>query len=70
MTTDTALDRVLRSQESIQQWQDDLYIHLHRNPQLSYVEHQTHDRIAQELRDAGVEDVREHIGGTGLRTVY
>ncbi|WP_153506331.1 amidohydrolase [Cumulibacter manganitolerans] len=62
----SALEKILAAQPSITDWQDDLYIHFHRNPELSFVEHQTHDRIAEELdRLDGVEVVR-HIGETGL----
>lgn len=60
------LEQVLADQEAIQQWQDELYVHFHRNPELSFVEHETHDRIAEELRAIGVDEIEEHIGGTGL----
>lgn len=42
-----------------------LFLHFHRNPELSFLEHQTAARMAQELRDAGVE-VTEGVGGTGV----
>ncbi|WP_134324607.1 amidohydrolase [Cumulibacter soli] len=62
----SAMDRILAAQESIASWQDDLYLHFHRNPELSFVEHATHDKIADELSSmAGVEVVR-NVGETGL----
>ncbi len=42
-----------------------LFEHLHRNPELSYLEVATAARIAQELRTAGA-DVTEGVGGTGV----
>lgn len=62
----TALDRVLAAQQSITEWQDDLYRDLHRNPELSYVERQTHDRIAAELAALPGVEVLTGIGETGL----
>lgn len=43
----------------------DLFEHFHRNPELSFLEHKTAERLAAELRDAGIE-VTEGVGGTGL----
>ncbi len=43
----------------------DLFVHFHRNPELSLVEHQTAARMAKELRSAGF-DVTENVGGTGV----
>lgn len=43
----------------------DLFIWFHENPELSFVEHKTAARMAQELRDLGIE-VTEGVGGTGL----
>ena len=45
----SALEKILAAQPSITDWQDELYIHLHKNPELSFVEHKTHDRIVEEL---------------------
>jgi len=42
-----------------------LFLHFHRNPELSFLENETAARMAQELRDAGVE-VTEGVGGTGV----
>ena len=42
-----------------------LFEHFHRHPELSFRETATAARLAQELRDAGVE-VTEEVGGTGL----
>lgn len=43
----------------------DLYQHLHRNPELSFHEEKTAQRIAKELKQAGFE-VTEKVGGFGL----
>ena len=45
-----------------------LFEHFHRHPELSYREEKTARRLAQELRDAGVE-VTEGVGGTGLACI-
>ncbi|MDY7098303.1 MAG: amidohydrolase [Pseudomonadota bacterium] len=42
-----------------------LFVHFHKNPELSFLESATAARMAQELRDAGVE-VTENVGGTGV----
>ena len=42
-----------------------LFVHFHRNPELSYVEAQTAARMAAELRKAGAE-VTTGVGGTGV----
>ncbi|MFT5139383.1 MAG: amidohydrolase [Lysobacterales bacterium] len=42
-----------------------LFEHFHRNPELSYLEIKTAERLAEELRAAGFE-VTEGVGGTGL----
>ena len=43
----------------------DLFVHFHRNPELSFLEHATAARLASELHDAGF-IVTEGVGGTGL----
>lgn len=42
-----------------------LYIHYHRNPELSFYEKETSKRMAEELRKAGFE-VTEKVGGNGV----
>lgn len=42
-----------------------LFEHFHRHPELSFRETRTAARIAQELRDQGI-DVTEGVGGTGV----
>ena len=42
-----------------------LFDHFHRNPELSLVENETAERMAEELRIAGF-DVTENVGGTGV----
>ena len=42
-----------------------LFEHFHRNPELSFLEHKTAARLADELRKSGVE-VTEGIGRTGI----
>ncbi|WP_322514173.1 M20 aminoacylase family protein [Rhodopseudomonas palustris] len=39
---------------------------LHRNPELLYDVHRTAQRVAARLREAGVDEVHEGIGGTGV----
>jgi hippurate hydrolase len=43
----------------------ELFVHFHRNPELSFREYETAERLAEELRAAGVE-VTEGVGGTGI----
>ncbi len=43
----------------------DLFVHFHRNPELSFLETATAARLAEELRGLGVE-VTEGVGGTGV----
>jgi amidohydrolase len=43
----------------------DLFVHFHTNPELSFQEHATAARMAEELRAAGFE-VTENVGQTGL----
>lgn len=47
---------------------EDLYIHFHQNPELSFKEFETSKRLAAEIRDLGY-DVTEGVGGTGLVAV-
>ena len=42
-----------------------LFVHFHQNPELSFMEHKTAARLAQELESAGVE-VTTGVGGTGI----
>jgi amidohydrolase len=44
---------------------DELYKHLHANPELSNMEKNTATRVAKELREAGFE-VTENVGGYGV----
>lgn len=43
----------------------ELFVHFHRNPELSFREFETAERLASELRAAGV-TVTEGVGGTGV----
>lgn len=43
----------------------DLFVWFHQNPELSFLEHKTAARLADELRTLGVE-VTEGVGGTGI----
>ncbi|WP_374764866.1 amidohydrolase [Yunchengibacter salinarum] len=43
----------------------DLYVHLHQNPELSYQEKDSMERVARELSDVGF-DVTTGVGGHGL----
>lgn len=55
--------------EAVQQDYDEylwpLFDHFHRNPELSLIEHETAERMAEELQAAGFE-VTEGVGGTGV----
>lgn len=44
---------------------EQLYIHCHQNPELSFYEYETAKRMAAELRQAGFE-VTENVGGNGV----
>ena len=43
----------------------ELFVHFHRNPELSFLESNTAARMAAELREVGL-DVTEGVGGTGV----
>ncbi len=45
---------------------DQLFVHFHRNPELSFREEQTANRLARELLDAGVPEVTTGVGRTGV----
>ena len=47
---------------------EDLFIHFHQNPELSFLESATANRMASELRALGY-DVTEGVGGTGVVAV-
>lgn len=57
----TAADRVLNDYPEIRQWQEDLYLDLHRHPELSMQENRTAQVIADTLTSQGFEV--QHIGG-------
>ncbi|WP_404393844.1 M20 family metallopeptidase [Pseudoalteromonas phenolica] len=46
-----------------------LYLHLHQNPELSYQEEQTGKRLAKELKQLGFE-VTSNVGGYGVVGLY
>lgn len=52
--------------EAFQQWQEDLYIHLHRNPELSMQETETRKRIVAELTEIGYDTVEVGGGVVGV----
>ncbi len=56
---------VLDGLAAVRPWQEELYRHLHRHPELSHHETATAARVAERLRTAGFE-VHEHVGGTGV----
>ena len=60
---DTVLGKAIARDYDTRLWP--LYEHLHRNPELSFMEVNTAARMAQELREAGFE-VTEKVGGTGV----
>lgn len=51
--------------ESVYPAARELYLDLHRNPELSSHETQTAAKLAGRLRSLGY-DVTEHVGGTGI----
>lgn len=53
--------------EDIQAWQEEVYLDLHRHPELSMQEHRTRERIAKELRGMGLDPVE--IGGGVVATI-
>src|SRR5262249_54005170 len=57
-STQTEIDRVYPEAH-------ELYVDIHRNPELSLHETQTAAKLASRLRSAGYE-VTEHVGGTGI----
>ena len=72
MTTRTPAQHVLSELPSVRPWLEDLYRHLHANPELSTAEHATAQRVVQEVRGMpGGEDLEvvTGIGGTGVGVV-
>lgn len=61
MSIQTILSELDSSRETL----EELYRHFHRNPELSLQEYRTSERIEQELRGRGIEDI-QRIGKTGL----
>lgn len=45
---------------------DDLYIHFHTHPELSFYEKETSERLASELKAAGCDEVTTEVGGYGV----
>jgi len=56
---------ILESRDQDYPYLFELYQYLHRNPELSFHEEKTADRIAEELQKAGLE-VTKNVGGHGL----
>lgn len=52
-------------EKDYEQYLGELFVHFHRNPELSSLETKTAARLADELRIAGF-DVTEGVGGTGV----
>ena len=63
----TSAQQILQHYPTIQAWQEDLYRHLHENPEVSLQEFATAERIEAELRNLGLEPQR--IGETGVVAV-
>ncbi len=59
---DTALQTTVQEDYA---YLEPLYVHLHKNPELSFHEARTSERMATELRDLGF-TVSENIGGYGV----
>lgn len=60
-----SLQNILSDLDSNRDTREALYKHFHRNPELSLQEYKTADRIEDELRSYGIEEVLR-IGKTGL----
>lgn len=60
-----SIQTILSDLDSSRETLEELYRHFHRNPELSLQEYRTADRIEEELRGRGIEDV-QRIGKTGL----
>jgi amidohydrolase len=65
LTTASAATAVLEGLAEARTWQEELYRHLHQNPELSHQEHHTAAAIVERLRSYGYE-VHDGIGGTGV----
>jgi metal-dependent amidase/aminoacylase/carboxypeptidase family protein len=63
--TESATAAVLSGLDQTRVWQEDLYRHLHENPELSFQEKQTASTVGEKLKAFGF-DVHEGIGGTGV----
>lgn len=59
--------KIAASLDSQRDYYEELYKHFHRTPEISSAEHNTAERIEQELRALGLEPIR--IGGTGVVAV-
>lgn len=62
-TANEALERAVKA--DYDRYLAPLFVHFHRNPELSYVEVETAKRMAVELKKAGA-DVTTGVGGTGV----
>ena len=60
-----SIQTILSDLDSSRETLEELYRHFHRNPELSLQEYRTADRIEEELRGRGIEDV-QRIAKTGL----
>jgi amidohydrolase len=63
--TGTAAADVLEHLDTVREWQEDFYRHLHAHPELPHHEQRTATEVAGRLRDAGCE-VHTGVGGTGV----
>ena len=60
-----SIQTILSDLDSSRETLEELYRHFHRHPELSLQEYKTADRIEQELRSRGIEDI-QRIAKTGL----
>jgi hippurate hydrolase len=65
MASDSAVSSVLAGLANARPWQEELYLDVHRQPELSHQEHRTAALVVDRLRDAGYE-VHAEVGGTGV----
>ena len=61
----TVANAEINVSDAEQNYLEDLYLHLHKNPELSLYEYETAARMAAEFASAGYE-VTTQVGGTGV----
>jgi amidohydrolase len=65
VNSESPVGAVLGGLDQTRVWQEDLYRHLHQNPELSFQEHNTAATVVERLKSFGF-DVHDAVGGTGV----